>query len=131
MKQTKIPKAAAFGMTMGVLLSLVLGVLWTMLIRAGTLPESAMRYGCWIGAAVAGIITGAAAVKRAGKNAVPVALTAAGGYLLVTLVAGAVLMGWTGRGAAIHGALVLLTALVGGTLASGGKQKNRKPKYRV
>ena len=131
MKQMKIPKAAALGMAAGVLISLVLAMLWAALIRAGALPESATRYGCWVGAAVAGLAMGTVAARQAGKSTVPVALTAVGLYWIGTAGAGMALAEWTGRGAALHGALTLLTALIGGVLASGGKHKSGKRKYRV
>ncbi len=131
MKQMKIPKAAVLGMMAGVLLSLVTGAILTALIHEGALPEAAINYGGWIGAALAGFVTGAVAVRRAGKSAIPSALAGAGCYLAVTLGAGTMLSGWTGREAAIHGALVLLTALAGGVLSSGGRYKNGKKRYRV
>lgn len=78
--------AVLWGVLSALAVSLMLSAAAAALAGTGTLPAGALKYAAWLVSLLAGLVGGFFTAKQAGKQRLPLALAAAGIYLLLIFV---------------------------------------------
>lgn len=123
--------AILWGVLSALAVSLMLSGLAAALAGTGTLPIGAMQYAAWLVSLLAGLAGGFMTAKQAGKQRLPLALAAAGIYLLLIFVLRGILFRSVSSQPWWIPIWIVVGAIIGALWASKNGKKRSTPAKRL